>query len=385
MEVTKVTSETFVTVNAADVVIENSGQNNQPVSRKIAKVVSQSSNVLFNLLIRNISWQVVFIKEYRHSRRAIGCLRPWPYGQNSAIPKWALFVPRDHRVPRLKIPFTAEVASCFAQPPSMLYLAQIGQWDDINHPQGLVIFKNHLTFNSVLIWWSIIKILVLPGGKLWKHGSRNNGAFIRARSWLHSIPRKPTASSSTVTLEHTKRRVHSSQRFQVVISSSYPKRVTKRIVCVFRKDCIFTIDPSDARDLDDAVCGRLLRVADDGTRLYNISVHIADVSFFVNEGTALDVIASRRATSNYLVDRVSSIWCQMAFPDNNPSWFAAGDSHASVRIVRTRLLAEPRRGSSGIQRWVDSQWQRRNPRWVVRPFDHQILCETQLRSCPGTQ
>lgn len=73
---------------------------------------------------------------------------------------------------------------------------------------------------------------------------------------------------------------------------------------MFRNDCIFTIDPSDARDLDDAVCGRVLQVAEDGTRLYNVSVHIADVSFFVHEGTALDEIASRRATSNYLVDRV---------------------------------------------------------------------------------
>mgnify|MGYP003351103285 CR=1 FL=1 len=82
-------------------------------------------------------------------------------------------------------------------------------------------------------------------------------------------------------------------------------RVIERIVCISRKDCIFTIDPSDARDLDDAVCGRLLRVADDGTRLYNVSVHIADVSYFVRESTPLDVIASRRATSNYLVDRVS--------------------------------------------------------------------------------
>ena len=77
------------------------------------------------------------------------------------------------------------------------------------------------------------------------------------------------------------------------------------MVYFFRDHCIFTIDPSDARDLDDAVCGRFLKTAEDGvTEIYQISVHIADVSFFVKEGTDLDELASQRATSTYLVDRV---------------------------------------------------------------------------------
>lgn len=71
-----------------------------------------------------------------------------------------------------------------------------------------------------------------------------------------------------------------------------------------RNDCIFTIDPHDAKDLDDAVCGRLLETTEEGTRLFQISVHIADVSFFVKDETVLDQIASQRATSTYLVDRV---------------------------------------------------------------------------------
>ena len=73
----------------------------------------------------------------------------------------------------------------------------------------------------------------------------------------------------------------------------------------YRDQCIFTIDPADARDLDDAVSGRFLKMAEDGvTKLYKVSVHIADVSFFVQRNTILDGIASRRATSTYLVDRV---------------------------------------------------------------------------------
>lgn len=78
------------------------------------------------------------------------------------------------------------------------------------------------------------------------------------------------------------------------------------VIFFFHRDqCIFTIDPADARDLDDAVSGRFLKMADDGViRLYQVSVHIADVSFFVKEDTLLDGMASQRATSTYLVDRV---------------------------------------------------------------------------------
>uniref|UniRef100_A0A452HAE3 DIS3-like exonuclease 2 n=1 Tax=Gopherus agassizii TaxID=38772 RepID=A0A452HAE3_9SAUR len=65
------------------------------------------------------------------------------------------------------------------------------------------------------------------------------------------------------------------------------------------KECIFTIDPSTARDLDDALSCKQLP---DGN--LEVGVHIADVSYFVLEGTALDQVASGRATSVYLVQKV---------------------------------------------------------------------------------
>lgn len=79
--------------------------------------------------------KVVFIKELKHSRCAIGSLRQWPYGQSGPLPNWIMFAPKDHRIPRLKIPFKPELASCLAQP-NMLYLAQIDKWEDVNHPMG---------------------------------------------------------------------------------------------------------------------------------------------------------------------------------------------------------------------------------------------------------
>ncbi len=61
----------------------------------------------------------------------------------------------------------------------------------------------------------------------------------------------------------------------------------------------FTIDPVDAKDFDDALSFATLP---DGN--YEIGVHIADVSFYVTKGSALDEEAKTRTTSVYLVDRV---------------------------------------------------------------------------------
>ncbi|KAJ1942017.1 hypothetical protein EC988_006606, partial [Linderina pennispora] len=65
-----------------------------------------------------------------------------------------------------------------------------------------------------------------------------------------------------------------------------------------RSECIFTIDPPTARDLDDAVSCRVLP---SGNVL--IGVHIADVSYFVRPRSALDREARQRATTTYMVQR----------------------------------------------------------------------------------
>lgn len=66
-----------------------------------------------------------------------------------------------------------------------------------------------------------------------------------------------------------------------------------------RKVTTFTIDPETAKDFDDAIS---IRRMDNGS--LEIGVHIADVSYYVKPGTALDKDAFRRSTSVYLVDRV---------------------------------------------------------------------------------
>jgi ribonuclease R len=66
-----------------------------------------------------------------------------------------------------------------------------------------------------------------------------------------------------------------------------------------RELLVFTIDPADAKDHDDALS---IRALEDGT--WEVGVHIADVSHYVRPGTALDLEALARGTSIYLVDRV---------------------------------------------------------------------------------
>lgn len=66
----------------------------------------------------------------------------------------------------------------------------------------------------------------------------------------------------------------------------------------FRKVTTFTIDPKDAKDFDDALSIRSIKEG-----LWEVGVHIADVSHYVQEGSIIDKEAEKRATSVYLVDR----------------------------------------------------------------------------------
>lgn len=80
-------------------------------------------------------------------------------------------------------------------------------------------------------------------------------------------------------------------------TSVYEDEIAKRRD--MRNVLTYTIDPKDAKDFDDALSFEILENGH-----YQIGIHIADVSHFLQEGTILDDEAYQRATSIYLVDRV---------------------------------------------------------------------------------
>ena len=103
----------------------------------------------------------------------------------------------------------------------------------------------------------------------------------------------------------------------------------------FRDITTLTIDPADAKDFDDALS---LRKLENGH--WEVGVHIADVSHFVTEGSAIDAEAQERGTSVYLVDRVipmlpeklSNMVCSLR-PNEDKLCFAAVfelDSEAEI-------------------------------------------------------
>ncbi|XP_040284369.1 DIS3-like exonuclease 2 isoform X1 [Bufo bufo] len=207
--------------------------------------------------------KVVYILEKKHSRAATGFIKPLTDKNGELAKKCALFSPVDHRLPRIYVPLADCPAEFVIRPQdfaSTLFICHITDWRaDSNFAEG-----------------KLMKSLGQAGeiepeteGILTEYGV-DFSEF--SNNVLQCLP----------------------QNLPWTIA---PEELKKRRD--LRKECIFTIDPSTARDLDDALSCKLLP---DGN--FEVGVHIADVSYFVEEGNALDFIASERATSVYLVQKV---------------------------------------------------------------------------------
>ncbi|NBT07910.1 MAG: ribonuclease R [Chitinophagia bacterium] len=106
----------------------------------------------------------------------------------------------------------------------------------------------------------------------------------------------------------------------------------------YRKVLTFTIDPADAKDFDDAISYQKLPNGH-----LEIGVHIADVSHFVQPGTAVDKEAYERATSVYLPDRVypmlperiSNELCSLRPNEDKLTFSACFEVDAQGKIVNT--------------------------------------------------
>ncbi|MDA3904660.1 MAG: ribonuclease R [Bacteroidales bacterium] len=111
-------------------------------------------------------------------------------------------------------------------------------------------------------------------------------------------------------------------------ATQIPNKITAKEIAKrrdFRDVFTITIDPFDAKDFDDAISLRKTK-----NNLWEVGVHIADVSHYVTEGSVIDTEAYERATSIYLVDRVipmlpehlSNLVCSLR-PDEEKLTFSA--------------------------------------------------------------
>ena len=109
----------------------------------------------------------------------------------------------------------------------------------------------------------------------------------------------------------------------------------------FRDVCTFTIDPKDAKDFDDALSVRQLEKG-----LWEVGVHIADVSHYVTEGSVIDKEAQKRATSVYLVDRtipmlperLCNLICSLRPDEDKLCYSVVFDMDDNAQVKRWRLV-----------------------------------------------
>uniref|UniRef100_A0A8D1EMF0 DIS3-like exonuclease 2 n=1 Tax=Sus scrofa TaxID=9823 RepID=A0A8D1EMF0_PIG len=213
------------------------------------------------------SAKVVYILEKKHSRAATGFLKLLADKNSELFRKYALFSPSDHRVPRIYVPLKDCPQDFVTRPKdyaNTLFICRIVDWkEDSNFALG-----------------QLAKSL----GQAGEIEPETEGILTEYGVDFSDFPSEvleclPQGLPWTIPPEEFRKRRD------------------------LRKDCIFTIDPSTARDLDDALSCKSLA---DGN--FEVGVHIADVSYFVPEGSSLDSVAAERATSVYLVQKILSEW-----------------------------------------------------------------------------
>lgn len=138
---------------------------------------------------------------------------------------------------------------------------------------------------------------------------------------------------------------------------SYPKSVSKYAEKIrpevtmedlaqredFRDTLTFTIDPRDAKDFDDAISFKILK---ESPAIYEVGVHIADVSHYVLEGSPIDQEAEERGTSIYLVDRtipmlpehLCNFVCSLRPDEEKLTFSVVFDIDEDANVLRSRIV-----------------------------------------------
>nr|WP_315155890.1 ribonuclease R [uncultured Flavobacterium sp.] len=135
----------------------------------------------------------------------------------------------------------------------------------------------------------------------------------------------------------------------------------------------FTIDPKDAKDFDDALSFKKLENGN-----FEIGVHIADVSYYLEEGTILDDEAYQRATSVYLVDRVvpmlpevlSNFACSLRPQEEKYTFSAIFELDAKAKVINQWF------GRTVI--FSDQRFAYEEAQYIIETKDNTIPVETSI-------
>ena len=150
----------------------------------------------------------------------------------------------------------------------------------------------------------------------------------------------------------------------------------------FRQVLTFTIDPTDAKDYDDALSFRKLENGN-----FEVGVHIADVSYYVQPGSEVDKEAQARGTSVYLVDRtvpmlpekLSNKLCSLRPGEEKLTFSAVFELTPQAKVLtpwfgRTEILSDYRFDYEGAQAIIEGA----RPEEVPAPIQEAVLTLNDL-------
>ncbi|XP_055529978.1 DIS3-like exonuclease 2 [Wyeomyia smithii] len=240
---------------------------------------------------------VVEILEKRHSRLCVGTFMP--FSPNSS--QFIKFTPRDHRIPIMRV---------YKQNwPEAIFKNQFSEIESVIYQAEIIDWKNDIPVGNVLKSIGKCGDLEVESQAILVEYDLDVSPYSEAI--IKSLPSSP---------------------FQIPA-----EEIERRID--LRDECVFTIDPLTARDLDDALSCKILKNGN-----FEIGVHISDVTYFLKEGSELDELVKLRATSIYMVDNVYHMLpkplcflCSLLPGEDKMTFSVFWEITPNAKVLRTRF------------------------------------------------
>uniref|UniRef100_A0A6E8VTR5 DIS3-like exonuclease 2 n=1 Tax=Anopheles coluzzii TaxID=1518534 RepID=A0A6E8VTR5_ANOCL len=220
---------------------------------------------------------VVAILEKRHNRQCVGKFLAAAPGKKH----YRVFMPRDMRIPPVRV-FKQDWPNALLSTNIAKLKDDKEEKEDRKVPQTGDVDVTEVLYQAEIIEWQD----EVPIGTILKSIGKCGVLEVENESILveHNLDVTPYGEAILAQLP--------------AVPYCIPQEELERREDL-RGECIFTIDPATARDLDDALSCKQLENGN-----YQIGVHISDVTYFLRESSPLDELVKLRATSIYMVDTV---------------------------------------------------------------------------------